>query len=350
MTSIHDVLEPNQANKQLVWDFWQQLDHASDDKIEAIAGGVMTGDMAWHGPDPLLELAGPQQFARQFWLPLRKSFSGLTRKSHMFFGGPSNGRADGSGDGRMWVGGTGVFSGTFTRDWLSIPASGKPVDIRWGELCCVEDGQITEIYILLDIVDLLQQAGIEVLPPARGEDGVYPPPRNDDAVYLEARNPYESQETLDLIRRFIFEGLNVYDQENLKSMGIADYFPSDVSWYGPGGIGACHGLREFEELHQKHWLHAFPDRAVQDLDNLIAEGNYTGGAGWNGVRATHTGRYLDCPATGNKIGVTGLDFWRREGDQFTENWVFVDMIHLFRQFGVDLIARATGPASGPGKF
>jgi hypothetical protein len=37
--------------------------------------------------------------------------------------------------------------------------------------------------------------------------------------------------------------------------------------------------------------------------------------------------------------VNGLDFWRREGDRFTENWVFVDMLHLFRQFGVDLLAR-----------
>jgi predicted ester cyclase len=101
-------------------------------------------------------------------------------------------------------------------------------------------------------------------------------------------------------------------------------------------------LAEFENLHQKHWLHAFPDRAVQDLDCLFAEGAYTGGAGWNGVLATHTGRYLDCPATGKRIGVNGLDFWRREGDRFTENWVFVDMLHLFRQFGVDLLTRTAG--------
>ena len=61
-----------------------------------------------------------------------------------------------------------------------------------------------------------------------------------------------------------------------------------------------------------------------------------------GFLSTHTGRYLDCPATGKRIGFNGLDFWRREGDKFTENWVFVDMLHLFRQFGIDLLARATG--------
>jgi predicted ester cyclase len=332
-------IESNQSNKQLVWEFWQKLESAGADEISKVAASFMTPDMPWHGPDPINELRGAKEFADNFWLPLKHSFSNPRRDSHMFFGGPSNGRADGQGDGRMWVGGTGWFSGVFAHDWLSIPATGEEVQIRWGELCCVEDGRISEIFILLDIVDLLQQAGHDVLPKARGKDGIYPPPLDDDAVYLEAQDEVESERTLKLIRTFIFDALNVYDQEALESMGIADYFPADVQWYGPGGIGACDGLQEFENLHQKHWLHAFPDRAVQDLDNLIAEGAYTGGAGWNGVRATHSGQYLDCPATDRKIGVTGLDFWRREGDKFTENWVFVDMVHLFRQFGVDLFER-----------
>lgn len=42
-------------------------------------------------------------------------------------------------------------------------------------------------------------------------------------------------------------------------------FP-DLQWYGPGGIGACPSFEEFENLHQRPWLVAFPDRQVQDLD------------------------------------------------------------------------------------
>ena len=198
----------------------------------------MTGDISWHGPDPLPDLAGPREFAENYWLPLRNSFPGLRRVCHMFFGGCSNGRADGEGDGRMWVGGTGWFSGTFARDWLSISATGKEARIRWGELCRVEDGQISEVFTLLDIVDLMQQAGLRVLPPARGADSVWRAPRDDDAIYLEAQDPAESARTLDLIRRFIFDSLNVYDQKNLESMGVADYFPPDIQWYGPAGM-AC---------------------------------------------------------------------------------------------------------------
>ena len=169
----------------------------------------------------------------------------------------------------MWVGGTGMLNATFTADYLSIPATGKNVSIRWGEFCRVEDGKIVESFFLLDLIDLMQQAGINVLPPSRGKDGVYPPPVKADGLLFAEQDDAESDYALQHIRRFIFDGLNNYDQSDLKSMGIADFFHPDVQWYGPGGIGACDGLKEFEDFHQKHWLHAYPDRAVQDLDALI---------------------------------------------------------------------------------
>jgi hypothetical protein len=34
-----------------------------------------------------------------------------------------------------------------------------------------------------------------------------------------------------------------------------------------------------------------------------------------------------------------MDWWRREGDLLVENWVFIDMIDLFLQLGVDLFER-----------
>jgi len=239
----------------------------------------------------------------------------------------------------MWVSGTGCFQATFAHDYLTIPANGKKVQIRWGEFCRVEDGKIVEIYCLLDLVDLMQQIGFYVLPPSKGADGIYPPPQANDGILLEAQDDETSAYSLDHIRRFIFDGLNSYDQSELGSMGMADYFHSNVQWYGPGGIGACRSFQEFEDLHQKPWLVAYPDRQVQNLDALLAEGCYSGAPGWAGVKATHTGPYLDCPATGNVIEFNGLDWWKREGEQYVENWVFVDMIHLFRQFGVDLFER-----------
>ncbi len=331
----------NQKNKHFVWEFWQNLENAKPDKMEAIVESAMNENVVWYGFDPINKLNGINSFISDFWKPLLNSFPDLKRQTHIFMGGVSNGRIDGdlSKDGNRWVSGTGYFIGTFKNDYLNIPANNKKVKIRWGDFSKIENGKITEIYFLLDLIDLMQQAGIQVLPPSRGKDNVYPPPMANDGILLEAQNERTSEYSLSHIRQFIFDGLNSYDQSNLKSMGMADYFHEKVKWYGPGGIGACLSFKEFEDFHQKPWLVAYPDRQVQNLDALIAEGHYSGGPGWAGVKATHTGPYLDCQATGNKIDFNGLDWWKREGEKYIENWVFVDMVHLFRQFGIDLFER-----------
>lgn len=336
--------ELNQQNKQIVWEFWQALDRAGSTGLSDVVRGALDPSVVWHGFDPINRLDGADAFVADFWQPLLHSFPDLTRQTHLFCGGKSNGRVDGNLelDGQMWVSGTGYLTGTFASDYLTIPATGSGVKIRWGEFCRVVDGKIVEIFFLLDLVDLMQQAGVQVLPPSRGQDALYPPPRAGDGILLEAQAAAESDYSLAHIRSFIFDGLNAYDQSELESMGMADFFHRDVQWYGPGGIGACLSLKEFEGFHQQPWLVAYPDRQVQNLDALIAEGAYSGAPGWAGVRATHTGPYLDVPATGNAIEFNGLDWWKREGEMYVENWVFVDMIHLFRQFGVDLFARMRG--------
>lgn len=331
--------DQNQQNKQIVWDFWQSLQKTSNDRISSVVRQYMSEDIAWHGPDPINHLYGAETFVSDYWLPLLHSISNLQRKTHVFIGGKSNGRVDGMQDGNMWVGGTGVFNGKFTNDYLTIPANQGEVNIRWGEFCRIEQGKIVETFLLLDLVDLMRQAGCQVLPPSRGIDGLYPPPHANDGILLDAQDERASAHALEHIRRFIFDALNSYDQSELKSMGIADYFHPKVHWYGPGGIGACLSLQEFEDNHQKPWLRAYPDRQVQNLDALIAEGNYSGGPGWAGVKAIHSGPYLDSPATNGSIEFNGIDFWKLENDQYIENWVFVDMVHLFRQFGVDLFER-----------
>lgn len=334
-------IETLQAAKALVLRWWASLEDADDRVVFSATSTAFTADALTHGPDPLGTLRGAEGYLNGFWMPLRRSFSELRRSSHIFISGFSNGRVDGdvSKDGRLWVSGTGVLQGKFVNDYLGLPATGAPVEIRFGEFCEVRDGKIATIYYLIDLVDLFQQAGIQVLPPARGKPGLYPAPSAGDGVQLLAPDPAVTTYSLAHIRRFIFDGLNRYDQSELRSMGMADYFSPGVHWYGPGGIGACLSFREFEDLHQRPWLVAFPDRRVQDLTALIAENGYSGGPGWAGVIATHSGPYLDCPASGRRVEINGLDWWKRDGEQYVENWVFVDMIHLFRQFGVDLMAR-----------
>ncbi|MCZ0945606.1 MAG: ester cyclase [Gammaproteobacteria bacterium] len=335
------LLETNQRNKQSIWQFWLALADAADSDLAALIDGAAAGDARWFGPAPIDQMPSNAVYLRHYLLPLRRSFPNLTRHTHIFMAGESNGKADGAEDGRLWVGGTGLLTGVFEWDFLGIPATVGRVSIRWSEFFLMEDGRIAESYFLLDLVDLMQQAGVHALPQARGRDHVYPAPGGGDAVFLAPQDADATGQSMALIRAFLFDSLNSYDQKDLSSMGVADYFSKQVRWYGPGGIGACLNLREFERLHQQPWLTAFPDRKVQDLDSLFAEGNFAASSGWGAVSATHAGPYLGCPATGNEITTNGIDFWRRQDNRYVENWVFVDMIHLFRQFGVDLLAKVS---------
>lgn len=334
-------LDLNDANKADVWSMWEALDHGGVANLREILRGSCTDDVVFHGPQPLGDMIGIDAYVDQYLEPLATSFPDLRRETFIFFGGESNGRRDGdvSLDGEHWVTGTGNLIGTFENDFLGIPASGKRVSIRWGDFTRMRDGDVAEVFFLLDLVDLMSQAGFEVLPRSLGAPGLYPAPAAGDGL-LHAEQPADaSSYSLDHIRRFIFDGLNAFDQDELESMGMADWFHPDVRWYGPGGIGACMSFNEFEDLHQAPWLVAYPDRQVQDLDALFAEGNYSGAPGWAGVTATHTGPYLGVEATGHDIDFNGLDWWKRDGEEYVENWVFVDMVHLFQQFGVDLFER-----------
>ena len=241
----------NQDNKKHVWAFWEALEAAGPDQFAAVAERFMSADVAWHGHAPVGDLSSPNGFVDGFWQPLLASFPDLTRETHIFMGGQSNGRVDGdiSKDGRMWVSGTGYLNGTFAADYETIPANGKQVRIRWGEFCEMEGGKITRVYFLLDLIDLMQQAGYNVLPPAKGKDHIYPAPAANDGLLHDVQDVNTTRYSLEHIRAFIFDGLNAFDQDELESMGMADYFHPDVTWYGPGGIGGCLSFKEFEDLH-----------------------------------------------------------------------------------------------------
>ena len=294
-------MDLNQKNKQRVWEFWQALEGTHGVEATAVSHQYMSGDVRWHGPDPLLDLFEVEGFVEGFWQPLQISFSGLERRVHIFLGGASSGRADGGEDGRMWVAGSGLFEGRFIRDYLSIPANGEAVQIRWGEFCRLDRGRIVEVFCLLDLVDLMKQAGSSVLPTGHGELCPFPPPAAGDGIMLDIQSERESRLSQQHTRQSVFEG--------------------------QGGQG------------RESWQQAFPDSEAQDLDALIAEGFYSAAAGWDGLQATHRGEYLGVAATGNRVQVNGLEFWKREGGTIIESWLLVDNVHLFRQLGVDLFER-----------
>jgi predicted ester cyclase len=328
-----------QAAKKIALNYWEAIDHASITQVKSICRNHLPEHFYAQGPAPFGSMNSPDSLAENYLMPLKKALPVLKRHFHIFMAGCSNGRQDGLGDGALWVGACGYLFGHAEDNFLGIPKRSQGLRLRWTEFLRIENNQIFQSQFLIDFIDWFEQVGCHVLPKPKGVSFVFPAPTAYEGILLDQQSEANSVSTLEFARRFIFGGLNGFDQSDLRSMGMADYFHSNLKWYGPAGIGGCLSFKEFEDFHQRPWLVAFPDRKVQDLDNLIAEDRLVGASSFPGVIATHTGPYQDVSATGHKIAFNGIDFWLKSANQFTENWVFVDMIHLFDQFGVDLFAR-----------
>ena len=53
---------------------------------------------------------------------------------------------------------------------------------------------------------------------------------------------------------------------------------------------------------------------------------------------THDG-WMGIAPPGGRQEMRSLDFWRLENGRIRENWVLVDLLHLYDQIGVDVLAR-----------
>ena len=318
-------------NKTLVWEF---LHGITADNFEDRITHRMAPRVSWQGPHPINRLNGVQSLASEFYAPLFASFSDLERQDDLFMAGPWQGG--------NWVCATGHYVGTFTKDWLQIPATGSSTRLRFGDFYKVQDGLITDCFVILDMIGLMEQAGVNLLPPCRGSDSPVPGPDSKDGILLSEQNDAESEKSAQLVAEMIAD-LMRFDPA-LKDYSIMRHercWHEDMKWYGPAGIGTTFGIDGYIENHQRPFLTAFPDRRAGDHHVARpADGNYVASTGWPSVKATHTGDgWLGQQATNRKIGMRVMDFWRRHGEKFSENWVLIDIPELLLQMDVDLFAQ-----------
>jgi predicted ester cyclase len=54
----------------------------------------------------------------------------------------------------------GRFTGTHKDEFMGIPASGKPIDIKYIDLWRVRGGKLAENWVQMDMAGLMQQIGV----------------------------------------------------------------------------------------------------------------------------------------------------------------------------------------------
>lgn len=340
----------NQKNKAAVWDYWQRLDHAGAENVADAVRRAVHSDVDWNGSAPIDRLKGVDELITGFWEPLLRSFPDLKRTPYVFMGGIDDGESvHSSQDGGEWVSGCGYLTGTFVEDWLGIPATGRKTNIFFGQFYVMRDARIAESYVMFDVLAVMRQAGYQVLPPAPGaEGGKIPAPAAGDGVMLTEQDPSEGRKTVQLVDE-MGRGLERYvrsrDGGDMTPMQQWRYWARDMKWYGYSGIGMCRTLQEFEDFHQRPWLHGFGDRGLSHnpdhgrVMGFVGEGIYSCGGIWDVVFSRHNGNYAGIPATNKLLTIRDFDWWKREGELLVENWVPIDLIDLCRQMGVDLMAR-----------
>ncbi len=135
-----------------------------------------------------------------------------------------------------------------------------------------------------------------------------------------------SATTLDAVRR-MEDGLAA--QEN----DMAQYFHEDFLWRGNQGCGTKRGVAEFRRNWQLPLRAAFSDRDYK-TEKFLADGEWA--ACFGHIEATHSGTFMGIPATGKRVKIPYMDFWRVEDGRISDNPVSVDFASVMAQLGIDV--------------
>ncbi|MEO1551425.1 MAG: ester cyclase [Pseudomonadota bacterium] len=283
---------------------------------------------------PVEQLVGSNAILDGFIKPMRRALTGLHRRDEIFIGG-HNIREEGG----TWLASVVHYVGNFQAPLWGLEPSDKLVFLRAGEFYRLDDGKITKARIIVDLADLMNQAGRFPFPRELGTEITFPGPATHDGV---CPGPSDGTRSLDVVEGML-AALHVYDPDTWESKdqtGTNGYWAEDMLWYGPGGIGSNYRWDGFVKDHRESFLRAFPDRKGGNHYCRIGDGNYAAVSGWPSMTMTHQGDYLGVPADGRALTLRVMDFYRCAGGKIKENWVLLDYVELMAQMGVDLIARS----------
>ena len=318
-------------------------DLASHEDVGTVLARHCRPDCVWEVFHPFNTLAGCETAARTFWQPLRAALPDYEHRIAFAIAGEYEGRDQVS----SW----GHVVGVFDRAWLGIPPTHGAVTLRIGVNAVVEDGLIAKAYVLLDVVDVMRQAGCYPFRrmPGSAEQWAFPP--CDTGATLLSVDGEKGARTLAIVREM---QLGLPSPDDVATLQTAPsrhshHWHPQMNWYGPAGIGSTRGERGFRDFHGALFLQAFPDRngIVRDHEGpengpghytRLGDGRYAVTGGWPSLYATHLGsEWLGLPPTGRRIEMRVADWYRIDANErIVDNWVMIDVPHIVYQMGLDI--------------
>ena len=332
------------ANKRRLAEFLQRLSDSDGQAIDAALSAHCSADATWRVFHPFNDLHGSAEVAARFWAPLRMAFPDWEARMAFFIAGDYEGREVVS----TW----GVLMGNLVAPWLGIPSTHGLVSLRLGINAVFREGRIVKVYLLLDIIDVMRQAGYYPLRrmPGSGEAWAFPP--CDSGATAEAFDGELGAQTLTAVREM---QLGLAKGDELKHLSAtrsrhSPHWHRHMMWYGPAGIGSSRGQRGFLDFHGALFIQAFPDREGIVRDHAGAEdapghyiragdGHYAVTAGWPSLYGTHLGgQWLGLAPSGRRVEMRVADWYRTDrAGKIIDNWVMIDLLHILHQIGLDVL-------------
>ena len=322
--------------KKIVRDFYAALDAANGFDVADVIRKYCADDYTWRGFHPFGEMTDPAAVADTFWAPLKSALRPMQRRMDAFFGGQN----EMDGFASTWVVSMGHLMGLMDEPWLGLPTTGKIAMLRYCEFHRVDGDQITQTAMYFDIPHLMIQLGLSPFPSQSAAHLVQPGPMPHDALLFENAPEQEGIDTLATINAMITDlgqwksGMTLEDE-------LRRTWVEDMLWWGPAGIGSSYTIERYAKQHSGPFRAAFSDRSKTTHICRLAEGHYGGFFGWPNFTATLTGPLMGFPATGKRGEFRVIDIYRRSGNKLAENWIFIDVLHFWKQMGIDILADHT---------
>jgi predicted ester cyclase len=330
-------------NKKLVAEFLTGMADGEPEDTASVMARHCHDDCHWEVFHPFNTLLGNDAALRQFWQPLREAWPDYENRVALIIGGEYEGRQQVS----TW----GHLMGTFDVPLVGIPPTHGVVTMRFGFNCIVRDGKISKAYVLLDLVDLMRQAGHYPFRPMPGSAEQWAFPPCDTGATAFDHDPVMGAESLRIIREM---QVGLVPQAEIKNMANlpdrhSPHWHKNMNWYGPAGVGSMRGRRGFRNFHGALFLQAFSDRTgwVRDHEGpedapghyvRMGDGRYAVTGGWPSLNATHLGpEWLGLPPTGRRVMMRVADWYRLDNaNKIIDNWVMIDVPHMVHQMGMDI--------------
>lgn len=245
------------------------------------------------------------------------------------------------------------FTGTTTSygtlfwggELFGIPAPNKWIELRVCDFYRVKPdpagiyGQlITYNLMMIDWADVVHRAGYPVLPPASLKDGVVLPPAANDGVPAPFSILAQNRDA-DTSRRV---AESILREDWLGDANRSQLWHSDLTFYGPRGVGLARGLQEFRDHVLKPFHSAFVNRELL-TEVLTCEGNYVAAMGH--IKGDHVASWIGLPPSHKRLKVRFGMHWRIVDGKAQEGWAIFDVPGLYNQLGLNFFNIATRAAS-----